>query len=56
MRLSYMVPSKDGEVLKTAEEILDVLARSGLSYQQAEDALTNAQDMLGKRTRPEIIK
>ena len=55
MKLSYMLPSKDEEVLKTAEQILDVLTRSGLSYQQAEDALTNAQEMLGRKTRPEVI-
>lgn len=55
MKLSYGDPPQDEKTLEIASQILDILTRSGLSYQQADGALTAAQTMLGEKTRPVIM-
>lgn len=55
VRLAYGTPPTDEKTMETASEILDILTLSGLSYQQAEGALSAAQTMLGEKTRPVII-
>lgn len=53
MRLSYGIPDTDDKnVCSTADHIVDILVRKGLTYQQASDALTVAQERLSTGTRP----
>jgi hypothetical protein len=54
MRLSYDLTEPDAATIELAEKILQLLISSGLTYQQADNALTEAQKMLIVKTKPVI--
>lgn len=55
MKLSYAAPITDDETLDLAGKIVRVLVDSGVTYQKANDALSNAQEMLMQCTIPTIV-
>ena len=54
MRQSYRVPETDEKILALAVNLVTVIVDSGVTFQQASDALTAAQDMLFTKYRPVI--
>lgn len=54
MKASYRPPEHNEEVNALAEKVLGLLVTSGVTYQQADDALTVAQEMLATKTTPVI--
>ena len=54
MKLPYRRPENDEQVTALAEQILQVILASGCTYRKADDALTEAQNMLLERTSPVI--
>lgn len=52
MRQSYRTSETDDEILSVAEEIVEVILESGVTFQKADDALSAAQEMLLRECRP----
>lgn len=52
MRQPYNVPKGTPESQALAERVVEVLIESRLSFQDIDDALTIAQDILVNKTRP----
>ena len=46
MKQSYRLPTQDKDSLDLAKRIVNVILESRLSFRQADDALTAAQDIL----------
>jgi hypothetical protein len=55
MKLLYEKPIRDDETLDLAGKIVRILVDSGVPYQKANDALSNAQEMLMQCTKPTIV-
>ena len=56
MKLAYRLPEADQKVKELAGELVKVILGSEVTYQKADDALTEAQRMLLEQTRPVTIE
>ncbi|WP_312280345.1 hypothetical protein [Oscillibacter sp.] len=55
MYLSYKEPARDDEMLALADKLMHVLLDSGTTYEKGDEALTAAQEVLLKTTRPVTV-
>ncbi len=54
MRLSYQMETPNDQALQLARQIVEMIVASGITYRQADAALTTAQEKLLSNTCPVI--